>query len=168
MGLLLGGEEGRRRQRASLICAVHGESLLLRVQVRRAGVSGADVGIGTLRRKGDEGESLSSVGERGIGRLLGGAVIVRLSKFCLLRGLAGTRLSELKFHLSHALGSKLELPLHVFHGRGIVAVGGGVAATSGWRASERVGALGGDVIRERHAARELDDLLLVELGHEFA
>ena len=168
MGLLLGGEKGRRRQRAGLVCAMHGESLLLGVQVRRAGAPGVDVGVGALRRKGDEGESLSSVGERGIGRLLGGAVIVRVSKLCLLGGLAGTRMSELKFHLSHALGSKLELTLHVLHGRGVVAVGGGGAATSGWRASEWVGALGGDVVRERRAASVLGVLLLVELGHEFA
>ena len=168
MSLLLSGEEGRWGQRAALIPTMHGESLLLRVQVRRAGAPRVDVGVGASMRKGDKGKSLGSVGERGIGRLLGGAVMVRLSKLCLLRGLAGTGLSELKFHLSHALGGKLELTLHVLHGSGVVAVGGGGAAASGWRTSERVGALGGDVVRKRHAARVLGVLLLVELGHEFA
>lgn len=95
-------------------------------------------------------------------------MIVRLSELCLLRGLAGTSLSELKFHLGHALGGKLELPLHVLHGRSVVAVGGGGAASSRWRAGETVGALGGDVVREWDAAAVHGVLLLVELGHEFA
>ena len=167
MSLLLSGEERRRSQRAGLIATIHGESLLLRVQVRRAGASGVDVVVGALR-KGDEGEPLTSGRERGIDLLLSGAVIARLSKLCLLRGLAGTSLSELKFHLGHALGGKLELPLHVLHGRSVVTVGGGGAAASRWRASKRVGALGGDVVCKRHAASVLGVLLLVELGHELA
>ena len=162
-------EEGRRRKGAALEATVHRKSLLLRVQVQRASASGVGVVVvvALWTTEGDEREPLSGGRERGGGRLLRSAVIARLDELRLLEGLAGTRLSELKFHLGHALGSKLELSLHVLHDRSVVAVRGSGAA-SGWRVSEWVGVLGGHVVRERYAAAVLGVLLLVELGHEFA
>lgn len=117
--------------------------------------------------EGDEWETWGSGWERGVGRLVSGAGVARLGELGLLQGLTGARLSELEFHLGHALGSELELSLHVLHGSRVIAVGGRGAAGRR-RVGERVGALRGNVVRKRNAAVMHGVLLLIELGHEFA
>lgn len=57
--LLLSGEEGRRCQRAALESAIHGESVLLGVQIKRARAPRVAVIVGALRNRG-EGEPLRS------------------------------------------------------------------------------------------------------------
>ena len=89
-----------------------------------------------------------------------------LSEVGQLDGLANASLGELEFHLRHALSSELELPLHVFHGGSVVAVGRGGTA-SRWSVGVRIGGLRGAVVPEENAAVVLGVLLFVELCHEF-
>lgn len=147
---------------------MHGKDLLLRVQIQRTGAAGVVVAVGDMRSaEGGERITLRSRGEGGAGRLLGRAMDTGLSELrLLLRGLTSARLGELKLHLRHALGGKLELSFHVLHSGRVIAVGGASTAGGGG-VGERVSVLRRDIVGERDTTVVLDVLLLVELGHKF-